>query len=415
MILLFNLNSYLGGGEVLLVRLVRELHKKNENCGVLCTKGSYIEGEVQKIGAYCQTWPIANDSFVYMNDKEKKKIKDFLIEKFSCIPNLTVFTFCQRDTYNAAEFFKYVQNGHVRLCKGVYHPDEVKYISRLSIRKNQIIEMNRNVFLEYHRNAGIVFMNTQNLEASIPGAKEKDYTIIPLPIPLDKTSQIPLEFSLKKEVYNILWIGRFVDFKFTGIMNILKFVKQYKNFQLTMIGYGPYEKKIKRYIKKNNLQNVKLPGPIEPEEIKRIVKGMDIGYATGTSVLEIARYGIPTIISPMLGEKYCNKYSNVCMGVFGSTDDYNLGEVTKTGTNNFLKLDEVMEQIIDHYEEYSLRAKEFIQCFSLDEVVNKYQEFFEKSRLEACDVLSKTPTPGLFKRIYKAIYYKLKTIMYNLK
>lgn len=409
MILLFNLNSYLGGGEVLLVRMAKELKSRGVDCGVLCSAGSYIEKETSTMGIYYKTWPIANDSLVYMSKNDKNKVRKFMSDTFETCKDLTVFTFCMRDTYNAAEFFRTVQGGHVKLCMGIFHPDETKYISKLSFHKNKIIESNRAVLREYHAADSIAFMNDRNLESCLPGADVMEYKIIPLPIPLDKSDDCRGKKSIAdKEIYHVIWIGRFVDFKFTGIMNIIKFMEKNPKFYLTMVGYGPYEQKMRKYIEKHNIRNVELRGQIKPEEIKEVVSEMDLGYATGTSILEIAQYGVPTVISPMLGAKYCKKYENRCVGIFGATGNYNVGEVTSRDYGTLLKLDETMYDVVKNYEQYEDRGEQFIREFELGRVVSAYQELFKECKLEACDVRSIPPTPGLAKRIYKALYYKIK-------
>ncbi|WP_129408548.1 hypothetical protein [Marinitoga lauensis] len=143
MIVLFNLNAYLGGGEVLLIRLAKKFKEENIKFCVIGYKGSYILEEAEKNGFNYIVWPSKNDSILYMNKSEKKEVIKFFKEKFIKYKELNIFTFCFRDIYNAHLAFSELTETKIHFSTGIYHPNDTKYLSSYSLIKRKIIKKNK--------------------------------------------------------------------------------------------------------------------------------------------------------------------------------------------------------------------------------------------------------------------------------
>ena len=63
MIILFNLNKYLGGGEVILLRFAEHLKSKNVPFSILCMNDSYIFNKALENDYKTILWPSSVDSF----------------------------------------------------------------------------------------------------------------------------------------------------------------------------------------------------------------------------------------------------------------------------------------------------------------------------------------------------------------
>lgn len=406
MILLFNLNDYLGGGEVLLVRLALTMKKKGIRCEVLCLSDSYIAKELMDSEIMCHFWPIKNDSMIYMNKKEKEECQRYLLNSFGKM-NIHIFTFCLRDVYNANFFFKDFNDGKTFLSTGIFHHLETKYISRLRWNKNSIIKCNRHNLLEYQRNGGLISENDWALLSNIPAANKDEYNIIPLPIP-NAAKVLAATKKPNPQSIKILWIGRFVDFKILGIFNIIRYAMYHKNCNVTLVGYGPLEKQINRFIKRNSIGNVRIRGPVQSPQIKKIAKKYDIGFATGTSIMEIAQAGIPVIISPMLGKECLKRGENRCVGVFGRVEGFNIGEVKMEYMNEMPFLDETIKDVLEHYDEYCNDSVDMLHKCDLDKVTNQYIKVIFESKLQACNSRIRIPKAGIVKWIGRRVVYSLR-------
>ena len=83
----------------------------------------------------------------------------------------------------------------------------------------------------------------------------------------------------KKEKNTILWVARFIDWKHPEIViNVAKMLKEEKyEFSINMIGTGKMYNLIDKLIKENNLEdNVKLLGPMSPEDVRKYMENSKI-------------------------------------------------------------------------------------------------------------------------------------------
>lgn len=101
---------------------------------------------------------------------------------------------------------------------------------------------------------------------------------------------------------NLVWLGRFAGSKEFSIYNIIENFAKYKTDKkkvFHLIGNGPSEENIRTFAKQyeDKIQFV-FPGILIGEEQVRYLKTKtDVGIAMGTSLLNIASHGIPTIVA----------------------------------------------------------------------------------------------------------------------
>lgn len=86
--------------------------------------------------------------------------------------------------------------------------------------------------------------------------------------------------SKEDEKINILWAGRFLNWKHPdlAVKLAIKLLKEgYKNFKVTLIGNGEMEDSLKKMIKENNLSDyVFMPGSMHPEDVRKKMEKANI-------------------------------------------------------------------------------------------------------------------------------------------
>ena len=74
-------------------------------------------------------------------------------------------------------------------------------------------------------------------------------------------------------------------------------VKNNKNYELTIIGYGRFKLFIQIY-KLLYPKRVILLDKVNPKKLHKYITESDVGVAQGTSILQMTSAGLPTVISP---------------------------------------------------------------------------------------------------------------------
>ena len=145
-IVLFNLNNYVGGGEVYILNFVRHLHKNAIDYVSITYPKSYIEYECKQNGYNYLSWPAKNEAYLYANLKEKKPLRS----SSSNFRKTDHFLICNmRELYSFLtlrnNFYKirYIQFKNI-----LFHPEEYKYGARLSLNRQKIEDFNRNLLGE---------------------------------------------------------------------------------------------------------------------------------------------------------------------------------------------------------------------------------------------------------------------------
>lgn len=195
---------------------------------------------------------------------------------------------------------------------------------------------------------------------------------------------------------NIAVIGRLVVDKVFAVIDLIKNLS-YKNGQLVniyIIGDGECKEKLERMETAPNINMIFL-GTLERQEMKDIlVNKVDILFAMGTSALEGAAVGLPTVIIPNDVEMfYCDKY----VFLFDSKD-YLLG----WGPNQ-----------IDELDLKTYTAREIIETIYCD---NKKNELGQKCKSYYCnyhmsnsmDFLQALNRSTLFYKEFCTVYRKIR-------
>lgn len=327
MIVLLNGNSYLGGGETLLTRFAEYLAINEVEFAVICTKGSFIEKKLFEefhIREYIGT--ISEDiNYYYSSDKMRELLIDEIVSKIPEADKVNMVTFCMRDLYTAFALAKryerisvthlilHVQDdlylGQTLLDKAIYYLTKKRFFNN-----RRMIDFNRKLLSILNKNGGLICMAeviskywNNTFEIII---KEKN--IIPLPsFIVEECNEITT-----KNRKSIIWIGRIIDFKIPSLIAMIEFIADNIDYTFTIIGDGDI-KKIQKAIIKNKIKpgRINILGEVYYNDLSRIVKNHSIGYAMGTSLIELAKHKIPVIVA-LASFNHTEFKSQICGGLF---------------------------------------------------------------------------------------------------
>ena len=364
--ILFNLNEYVGGGETLLVRYAHFLSASAADYSILCAfEGSWIENEAIKAGLEYCNWPIKDNSLIY-NHAKIDEVRNHLKVNLDVSNGVTLFTFCMRDYVNAVLLFREAALD-VKLFHGVYHPQDYEYLSSLSINKKQYQEYFKSAMRHLYRRNSVLFA-TKNAADEVDAKETKDLKPIIRTLPIELGAEL---VNVAKHPTNIrvICISRFVSFKIGAVVAFLRFAKNSRQVECTLVGHGSYEWLVKFLIWFWRISNMELHTKVSSDSLSSLVKAHNLGFAQGTSILEIARYGIPVIIAPYSRLVDVFNKNFLTLGAFGKAEEkYELGDLVCSSRAPTSPLRAAVEDVIKNYENHCLLTIEKVKKFDAKEI-----------------------------------------------
>ena len=416
MIVLINFNSYLGGGETLFVRLADFFRQQKIKCHLFYKENSFIEKDLRRrcITENSHSINLSTD-YYYLSSKERKELRSAILNNLEENHKYEIFSFCARDLYLTIDLTKQKkyqlklvhlilhEQDNLYCCQTITNKLKQKFGMKRSFSSKKMTKFNTRLFNEVNEKGVLIPMNEVivKLWENFFSIHLKKDNVIPLPTcSFDNYNFKPI--NNKK----ILWIGRLIDFKIPSICAILNFLKVRPDYKLSIAGYGA-EKFINNYIDKNaiNKSQIQFLGKIEYDKLEEIVKGHAIGYAMGTSIIEMAQYGIPVIMamaSPSLklfdkdicGGLYINKY----LGNVG-TDLYLSEDLSPYPT-----IESTISSIESRYEESAKECYEYIRKIFDFEINAKAYLKMAESKGEYTEFKITIPFANILRKMAFCIY-----------
>lgn len=182
---------------------------------------------------------------------------------------------------------------------------------------------------------------------------------LPVPITLTNHKNTVGEIN-KNTIINIFWYGRLCDFKYHGLLRLVDELSECNfAFKLHIIGGGD---KTDLVIKKCSESNIsfKYYGTLKnPDAIQLIASTAQCVFAMGTSALECASLGIPTILAPVsytpierkIKYEWLYETKQYTLGRFMQNEDY-LGDVG---------LEPIINQMLYDYKNIANASKKYVE------------------------------------------------------
>lgn len=327
MLVLVNLNNYLGGGETLFVRMATYLDSHGISYKLFYPSKSYIADDLKKnkIGKE-HLCPYSGDpNYYYLNENEKCSLLSFFENNLKGLNNVRLVSFCFRDLYTLADLGKKMDEitishlilhdeDNLYLGQSLFDKFVYKFLHKKRHSNREVIQLNNYIFKVLNDCGALIGeKETTKIVMAKYGIQIEDNKIVPPPM-CDFEPEPPYIKAGKK----IIWIGRFVDFKLPAIVAMLRFVSTHKDYSLSLIGDGDiaYINKIVEN-ERLELSNVNFLGAQPYNKIGEIIRKHSIGYACGTSIAEIGQYGLP-VVTALFSPSHSLYKRNICGGIYNN-------------------------------------------------------------------------------------------------
>ena len=373
MIILINFNSYLGGGETLLVRFARYLYERHISFHAYCKDDSFIIKQLQVEGVpnNCVTGISSNCNYPYLSKKERNDLLDVIEKGLPIEETYEYLTFCLRDLYLLMDLNKRHQGS---ICHLILHNQDYRYIGRTILdgifeklthkrlfnnKKN--LTFNKHIISEVNIHKGLIPMSwiIKELWKRELGIEIPENMIVSLPA-FSEGSDVHVKTHNDKK---IIFIGRLVDFKFASLFAMFNFIKRNPSYQLSVVGSGDKQRAL-NYMQEHQIPkaNIHFLGEIAYSDLPRVIADHSIGYAAGTSIIECAKQGIPVIMALQNNENQ-QFHKDICGGLFYHTSKGNLGEDLCLYKEKDIKttIDHAIEEIEQDYRLAATRCYNFVK------------------------------------------------------
>lgn len=283
--IVFNLNSYLGGGEVIAVKLTQYLKFSGKNTILACSHESYIQRNSNNLDKIIIPSAI---SLIY--GKEQLYFFDELVAECRKFEEVNLICLNMRELYNAIIIVQRFKLTHVKLFFYVLHPGEPDYLCSFSWNKIRKIEKNRAIISQLSNAGAVAFCsinavrhsNIKNLNGAVCGLPFDDSQVI---------SNFSMTGNKKSNSKYHLMISRVVWAKLGSCLTFLLLARKMKSDKFGLIGYGPLMPILKMLSRLFKVKNIVFHGKLYGNSLLQEVNKSDIGYAQGMSMFEfISKY-----------------------------------------------------------------------------------------------------------------------------
>jgi len=320
----------IGGMQNLFLNLSNELHHQGVESKIIANTNSYLASTLNNIGR--------NSSLIDL------KSLDILNKNFDIDNDILIVT-----GYVSVAGIEILKKLNPRILVWIVYPDSLIYANK--IRSLHIAYFTRRLIKYLYLHNSIVFMDKFNFEAYDKLFK-MDYNsgenIIPIPICI-KENYFLKRNLIENNKINITYLGRAGVWKFYPLLRLVKDlvrIKKYNsNFNLIIVSddIDFYKQRLLSYSDK---LDITYQQGLNGDQLDNyLINNSDIHFAMGTSCLEGAKLGIPSV---MIDFGYNEFPENYQYRWLFNTKDYILGKditgLKFEGQNN-------LKDIIGEYNE----------------------------------------------------------------
>jgi len=388
-----------GGAQTLFYRLIKELVRNHITVGLIDYKDGWLRESLANENIEINFYPylIEKNKEVLLHNEKSIVImpSSFMncVDRFISLESNASLFFWNIHPYNLHPLLPFV--------KGPLLKDG--FLSKLI--KNTVLK-NAYFFAAELLNAAekkeaICYMDSENYDASklISDRVKRRY----LPIPIEDGE---LQSGNKvDETYG--WVGRLDNsFKIFSLERVLldldNAIKETGHFFI--IGDGPGREYIKNVVSKLSKVEVFFLGSISPSNLPSILSSWKIGFAMGTSALEIARNGTATVLLDFSYKKIPSTYK---YNWLYSSKGFILGkDVDRMDGSDGMTMHEILNKDLQKIEHYCL---EYVNDnHSLNEVTDLLLNYIERSdfSIHECGSIYQKSRPLISQSTYRRIVKK---------
>jgi len=192
------------------------------------------------------------------------------------------------------------------------------------------------------------------------------------PTPIDLS--IYKNFNHTPKKFNIVSIGNLKKFKSYNLymINVVEeLINLGYNVKYDIYGEGPLKHEMLKIINFKDLENnIQIHGQINYNDIDEVLKSCFVFIGMGTSIIEAAGRGIPSIVAV---ESIDKPYT---YGFFYKLPYYNLGELleTKPSLSIIELLFDLFNMSDDEYLEEGKKNKEYVKNYSIEKLMPEFEK-----------------------------------------
>lgn len=396
-----------GGVSILFLRLAHKIAAETEH---RCVLVDYADGYM------AQNANLELVEVLYYSDKTECLIAGDAVVLFqsmtpwSILPNLNI----ARDT--SVLFWNCHPMNFAVQMPGLRHFSlkENSWISKIS--RLLLISYRKKIasFVSYlNANDGIVFMDGPNYLGTLNHSGVTIGNPVYVPIPAPSKKLINRDFHSDNATLHFCWIGRIVDFKFFILKRLIEDLSDISSLglykipiTLSVVGAGSHQPKLLQYGRKKKDLLINFVDHMSENEVNSfLTRDVDILAAMGTSALEGAKYGIPTIL---LDFSYKTVNENYSYSWLFQRDGFTLGDDLadiKLSGNSVESLDLLISDFLTDGAAISSKTHSYFNAnHSIDVVAKKLLSALGKSSVKWGN-LQKAGfvTPGLVYQIFRTL------------
>ena len=181
-------------------------------------------------------------------------------------------------------------------------------------------------------------------------------------------------------VINIAWIGRLSDDKIYSLVYILDKIIEYKltNVKFTVIGQGSNKHKLNKYLSSKDIE-ITIEENITNSFLDNyLLENIDLVFAMGTSALESAKLGIPTILVDPFNKKVWFNYKFKWLH---ESKNYDLGSfITDNPNENKMNVSDIIQLISNKqgYKDVSYKSYEYtLKNHDMNKIIENLIRLFD--------------------------------------
>lgn len=243
------------------------------------------------------------------------------------------------------------------------------------------------------------------------------YIPIPVPRSINKTAcDERLNGEFRRNGLRVVWIGRIVDFKFFTLLHSLRELDRIQTIlsmkiTVTIVGSGDWQNRLKKEVSNLSKISCVFIDYVAPGELDDfLIRNADLLLAMGTSALEGAKLGIPTLL---LDLSHVEVSSNYVFTWLHERTGYDLGGIVSEGylvDENTSMLDHINELIFDFSSVSHKTLNYFEANHEISNVVKKMLEVISQASctygdLQVAGLLERGRIYTMFTKIREGALY----------
>ncbi len=250
------------------------------------------------------------------------------------------------------------------------------------------------------------FMDQSNLDKTRKYLFKNISDVDFVPVPALGSKLIKSKVLPEKDTLNFTWVGRLCDFKSYILMYTIKKLSslafaQKKNIRFSIIGEGPFKKEISDLNVDHEWFSLEILGSLKPDALDNyLLENTDVLTGMGTSALEGAKLGIPTILLdisyyPVKGD-YKFRWLHESK-IFDLAHDITQFDLKKGN----LSLHNMLNDLHSNYQALSTKALEyFLQNHEMKIVLDKFILKVKETEMKFSDINPALLNKSLVRKTY---------------